>query len=569
MAILKDLIVNGASRFIGKLTASTAEITDETVTTINGVTVGNSPQFTDTTALGSMTGTLGVDHGGTGQTSAVNAANALINSLTTGSATPSDNDYYISQYAAGGTTTTTYHRRPVSALWTYILGKINSVLGLTATTYGGSAAKVNNHTVQTDVPANAVFTDTTYTPASANPLMDGTVAVGTSAKYAREDHRHPSDTAKVSMSGNETVAGNKTFSGTTSLTADSIYPASVNIAIPSNAAAIIQSPIPKYLWHDVLAFCRDSTPTYYTTTDGTTWTEATLNKNLFMHKMTWGKQNVISDTIKGSRWLWTTNAWAYSSAAWLLIGVSYSATNAYFDITLEAADSSDNWTTLLTKTKCYYNSVPVWFKTNTPQAMAKLRLTVVRNAEDTTTNVLPFTSIRWLASRWGDQGRGEELEYPYQWDTALNIYPVTNNASTLGTSSYKWSNVYTNGINGTTVPSSPKFTDTTYTANTSKLVTTTVPNVTSVGSAPTLGTAISADDITAWTTNTPTSFTVSGEKLSITTGTAASLSYTSRSIPNVTSVGSAPTLGTAVTVATGSLSASGGGGTVATGITAS
>ncbi len=40
-------------------------------------------------------------------------------------------------------------------------------------------------------------TDTKYTAASANPLMDGTAAVGTSAKYAREDHVHPSDTSRV------------------------------------------------------------------------------------------------------------------------------------------------------------------------------------------------------------------------------------------------------------------------------------------------------------------------------------------------------------------------------------
>ena len=41
-------------------------------------------------------------------------------------------------------------------------------------------------------------TDTTYTPASAAPLMDAASAVvGTSAKYAREDHVHPSDTTKV------------------------------------------------------------------------------------------------------------------------------------------------------------------------------------------------------------------------------------------------------------------------------------------------------------------------------------------------------------------------------------
>lgn len=39
-------------------------------------------------------------------------------------------------------------------------------------------------------------TDTKYTAASATPLMDGTAAVGSSAKYAREDHVHPTDTSR-------------------------------------------------------------------------------------------------------------------------------------------------------------------------------------------------------------------------------------------------------------------------------------------------------------------------------------------------------------------------------------
>lgn len=33
--------------------------------------------------------------------------------------------------------------------------------------------------------------------ATATPLMDGTAAVGTSTKFAREDHKHPSDTTKA------------------------------------------------------------------------------------------------------------------------------------------------------------------------------------------------------------------------------------------------------------------------------------------------------------------------------------------------------------------------------------
>ena len=67
-------------------------------------------------------------------------------------------------------------------------------------------------------------------------------------------------------------------------------------------------------------------------------------------------------------------------------------------------------------------------------------------------------------------------------------------------------------------------------------------DTTTVGSA-SAGTAIPADDITAWTANTPTAvtmpqFSVNGDTLnivngSVTPGTAASLSYTAKSIPNI------------------------------------
>ncbi|MBQ2160067.1 MAG: phage tail protein [Oscillospiraceae bacterium] len=91
------------------------------------------------------------------------SANELINALSPGSNTPQDDDYMVSQYVGGGTSTETYHRRKMSVFWEYFKGKISSVLGLTVTEYGGKAAnasKVNNHTVETDVPSGAVFTDT-------------------------------------------------------------------------------------------------------------------------------------------------------------------------------------------------------------------------------------------------------------------------------------------------------------------------------------------------------------------------------------------------------------------------
>lgn len=174
-----------ATKFIGNLQGNADSATNSSK--VNNHTVNadvpSDAKFTDTTALSSMTGTLSVDHGGTGKTNATDAANVLMNALSTGSSTPVDADYYISQYVGGGTTTTTYHRRPMSALWEYVKGKISSVLGLTASSYGGSAAKVNNHTVAVDVPSNAKFTDTTYESKAAASGGTAVSLVTTGEKY--------------------------------------------------------------------------------------------------------------------------------------------------------------------------------------------------------------------------------------------------------------------------------------------------------------------------------------------------------------------------------------------------
>lgn len=74
---------------------------------------------------------------------------AALNRLATGGSTPSDADYYICQYAGGGTSQTTYHRRPVSALWSYIKVKADAVY----------AAKSHRH---------SAF-DVGYSPRAASP----------------------------------------------------------------------------------------------------------------------------------------------------------------------------------------------------------------------------------------------------------------------------------------------------------------------------------------------------------------------------------------------------------------
>lgn len=152
--------------------------------------------------------------------------NTMINTLSTGSATPQDADYYVSQYAGGGSTTTTYHRRPMSTLWAYIKSKAESVFAAKSHTHnyagsgsaGGSAnsaVKLDTatagsatkpvyisggkpvactHSLGKDVPANAVFTDHTYTKMTAATASaagkEGLVpapAAGAQGKFLRGD----------------------------------------------------------------------------------------------------------------------------------------------------------------------------------------------------------------------------------------------------------------------------------------------------------------------------------------------------------------------------------------------
>ena len=116
---------------------------------------------------------VGAAYGGTGKTSLVDSANALLNALSAGSSTPSDNDYFISQYVNGGTTTTTYHRRPISKIYDYIKGKAsgtwninisgNAATATHATTAGsaGTAGKADTADVATKARLTEVILNNT------------------------------------------------------------------------------------------------------------------------------------------------------------------------------------------------------------------------------------------------------------------------------------------------------------------------------------------------------------------------------------------------------------------------
>lgn len=69
-------------------------------------------------------------------------------------------------------------------------------------------------------------------PADANPLMDGTVAVGSSTDYAREDHVHPSDTSRVPTTRK---VNNKPLSSDITLTASDVGALPSSTVIPNDS----------------------------------------------------------------------------------------------------------------------------------------------------------------------------------------------------------------------------------------------------------------------------------------------------------------------------------------------
>lgn len=62
---------------------------------------------------------------------------------------------------------------------------------------GGTTGQVLAKASGTDYDTEWVNQSSGVDPATATPLMDGTAAVGTATKYAREDHVHPTDTSRA------------------------------------------------------------------------------------------------------------------------------------------------------------------------------------------------------------------------------------------------------------------------------------------------------------------------------------------------------------------------------------
>lgn len=104
-------------------------------------------------------------------------------------------------------------------LWTRTIVSYNS--GTTTTAYSVGYKGVNGTgagdmtkvaydpqgSVEASGGISAFVAGQVPTASQSNPVMDGTAAVGTSSKYARADHRHPSDTAKANSNLSNVSSG--------------------------------------------------------------------------------------------------------------------------------------------------------------------------------------------------------------------------------------------------------------------------------------------------------------------------------------------------------------------------
>ncbi len=189
-----------------------------------------------------------------------------------------------------------------------------------------------------------------------------------------------------------------------------------NKVIYPDVNQIAQAPIAPSLWHDHLAFCRVTTPTFETSVDGTAWANGTLDKRLFSHKENQAVTVLNPTSTKAVRWTWNSGQISWSSISWIILGITYVATAPNITVLIQSSADGTNWTTRHQSTYAR-SSMPVWHYMNSLGGDKYLRITITHNSG----GEVKLSSIRALTTRWGDQGQGRELAFPYDWDENMNM----------------------------------------------------------------------------------------------------------------------------------------------------
>ena len=194
-------------------------------------------------------GTLAVARGGTGKTTHNDAMVALIESLSTATATPSDDNYYIAQDTGG---TSSYHRRKHSAMYNYIKGKLDSVYSASGHSHSNYILDTGDTMTGTLAINTSTMITTKYSDTNYNILVNhknGNVSLSSASGglylgYTNTSAIYCRGTYVNIDSGNYTTYFTGYYSTTTSRTANTFLAAPNGSAGTASFRKLVAADIP-------------------------------------------------------------------------------------------------------------------------------------------------------------------------------------------------------------------------------------------------------------------------------------------------------------------------------------
>lgn len=297
----------------------------------------------------------------------------------------------------------------------------SAVTNLT-TDLAGKAASSHTHTI-----ANVTNLQTTLDGKAASSHTHTATNISDSTSIGRSVLTAANAAAARTAIGAGTGSGDVTLTGSQTLTnktivlpgLDSLYtgtPTNVNYSVSTNAGLVPAfSPVPKYVWHDLLRFNRWFGVPSYERYNGS-WSAQTLDASLFNGKEAQSSYLADGTTVTAVRWTWNNGNVSWSNISWWVIGFTYDAAGQSNSVVIESSVDGSAWTTRHTSTTSA-SSNPVWFYQDSHSGDPYIRLTITT----TSAKVIRISSIRALSTRWGNQGGGAEYELPYDWDSDRNL----------------------------------------------------------------------------------------------------------------------------------------------------
>ena len=450
----------------GKLTASSNVETNLMLQTNLGST--SSAQLTgaaNAVVKPGVTGTLGVGNGGTGKTTALDAANAFITALPTWTAIPTDDTYFIRRDTGGGAI---YGQVKFSTLWTYINNKITSTYDIANTyrrlddnqfdTIDITDAQVGNLIVT----GAGRFTNGLYGDLTGNVVGD---VSGSSTKVLDSGDSTPT-TFAYSKSGLSTASWFAAWNGyelrainptNVRTTIDALYAPRYN----SNNAATADTFTDRGLYN--LAFGHTSDATYPISNNGDLYVSnpGTMYQ-LYMGDttMSFYKRVRNNSTLEWGAW---SNIWdigATKDGNGNIISSTYlklSGGTMTGVITFNKVANAIRYT----GSQATYNMIK--FVDNTSDAngngisIGGGGLVVIGGGESSDAIVGNYSGGGIEELALGSDGgirfftnvqNGVASAFQAFWNTNGILYPQTTNTGGLGSSSNKWANVYATTLHG-------------------------------------------------------------------------------------------------------------------------